>query len=52
VGATDRVQLDDVGLRLLLKQLGYTNSQHADDIWYLDPRYVAPECIQNGLIGP
>jgi hypothetical protein len=52
VGATDRVQLDDVGLRLLLKQLGYTNSQHADDIGYLDPRYVAPECIQNGPIGP
>jgi len=52
VGATDRVQLDDVGLRLLLKQLGYTNSQHVDDIWYLDPRYVAPECIQNGPVGP
>ena len=52
VGAADRVQLDDVGLRLLLKQLGYTNSQRADDIWYLDPRYTAPECLQNGPVGP
>jgi serine/threonine protein kinase len=52
VGETDRAQLDDVGLRLLLKQLGYTNSQRLDDIWYLDPRYVAPECIQNGPVGP
>ena len=52
VGVTDRVQLDDVGLRLLLKQPGYTNSQRADDIWYLDPRYAAPECLQNGPVGP
>lgn len=52
VGAEDRAQLDDVGLRLLLKQLGYTNSQLANDIWYLDPRYVAPESIQNGPVGP
>lgn len=52
VSATDRVQLDDVGLRLLLKQLGYTNSQHAGDIWYLDPRYAAPECLQNEPVGP
>jgi len=52
VGNTDRVQLDDVGLRLLLKQLGYVNSQRLDDIGYLDPRYVPPEYIQGGQIGP
>jgi hypothetical protein len=52
VGAMDRVQLDDVGLRVLLKQLGYMNSQRPEDIWFLDPRYEAPECIQNGAIGP
>jgi serine/threonine protein kinase len=51
VGVIDRVQLDDVGLRLILKQLGYVDSQRVDDIGYLDPRYVAPEHIQNGPIG-
>ena len=50
--ATDRVQLDDVGLRFLLKRLGYVDSQRADDIGYLDPRYAPPEYIQGGLIGP
>ncbi|HET8852634.1 MAG TPA: FHA domain-containing serine/threonine-protein kinase [Ktedonobacteraceae bacterium] len=50
--ATDRVQLDDVGLRSLLKSLGYVDSQRADDIGYLDPRYAPPEYIQGGLIGP
>jgi serine/threonine protein kinase len=52
VGVTDRVQLDDVGLRPLLKQLGYVGSQQADDIGYFDPRYVSPEYIQGGQIGP
>jgi hypothetical protein len=51
VGAVDRVQLDDVGLRSLLKQLGYVNSQRGDDIGFLDPRYVPPEYIQGGQIG-
>lgn len=50
--AADRVQLDDVGLRLLLRQLGYANSQYAGDLWNADPRYIAPECLQNGAIGP
>lgn len=50
--ATDRVQLDDVGLRSLLKRLGLVDSQRADDIGYLDPRYAPPEYIQGGLIGP
>ena len=45
-------QLDDIGLRLLLKQLGYMNSQQGGDIGYLDPRYAAPESLQNGPISP
>jgi serine/threonine protein kinase len=52
VGDTDRVQLDDVGLRLLLKQLGYKYHQQNDDIGFFDPRYVSPEFIQGGQIGP
>jgi serine/threonine protein kinase len=49
---TDRVQLDDTGLRLLLKQLGYTYDQQNDDIGFFDPRYVSPEFIQGGQFGP
>ncbi|HLX56226.1 MAG TPA: FHA domain-containing serine/threonine-protein kinase [Ktedonobacteraceae bacterium] len=52
VGETDRAQLDDIGLRMLLKEMGYTSSQRVDDIGYLDPRYAAPESIENGPIGP
>jgi hypothetical protein len=52
VVVTDRVQLDDVGLRALLYELGYLNSQHPEDIGYLDPRYVSPEYIQGDPIGP
>ena len=52
VGGRDRVQLDDVGLRTLLKQLGYVHGQRVDDIGYFDPRYVPPEYLQNGRIGP
>ena len=52
VAITDRVQLDDVGLRFLLNGLGYTGSQHPADIGYLDPRYAPPEYIQGSLVGP
>lgn len=52
MAATNRVQLDDVGLRSLLKRLSLVDSQRADDIGYLDPRYAPPEYIQGGLIGP
>jgi len=52
VGISDRVQLDDVGLRSLLKELGYINSQRTDDIGYLDPRYAPPEWIAGGQTGP
>jgi len=51
VGENYRAQLDDIGLRLLLKQLGYMNSQRGGDIGYLDPRYAAPESLQNRPIG-
>lgn len=49
VGVTDRVQLDDVGLRSLLTTLGYVNSQQVDDIAFFDPRYAPPEYINGGL---
>ncbi len=52
IGVTDRVQIDDVGLRALLLTLGYTSSQRNDDIGYLDPRYSPPEYLYNGQIGP
>src|SRR6266699_6953387 len=52
VAVTDRVQLDDVGLRSLLNALGYVNSQRPDDIGFLDPRYAPPEYINRGSIGP
>ena len=52
VGMSDRVQLDDVGLRPLLKELGYINSQRPDDIGYLDPRYAPPELIVGSQTGP
>jgi FHA domain len=32
--------------------LGYSGNQRSADIGYLDPRYVPPEYIQGGLVGP
>jgi serine/threonine protein kinase len=52
VADTDRVQLDDAGLRLLFKQFGYRYNQQIDDIGFFDTRYVSPEFIQGGQIGP
>lgn len=49
---TERVQIDDVGMRALLRELGYVDSQQTDDIGFLDPRYAAPESLQGGTIGP
>jgi len=49
---TDRVQVDDVGLRLLLKQLSNQYNQQHDDIGFFDPRYMSPEFVQGGQIGP
>ena len=50
-GVTDRVQVDDVGLRSLLTALGYVNSRQVDDIAFLDPRYAPPEYINGGVVG-
>ena len=50
-GIQDRVQIDDIGLRLLLSATGSINEQHNDDISFLDPRYAPPEYIQSGHIG-
>jgi serine/threonine protein kinase len=52
VGVTDRVQLDDIGLRPLLRELGYLPDPSLDDIGYRDPRYASPESITAGVIGP
>ncbi len=48
----NRVQLDDVGLRALFRQLGYVQGQNTPDIGYFDPRYMAPESIYQGVISP
>ena len=50
IGLDDRVQLDDVGLRIIFRQLGYVPGQSMQDISYLDPRYMAPEHIYQGII--
>jgi serine/threonine protein kinase len=52
IGLDDRAQLDDVGLRGLLRQLGYIQGENVNDIEYLDPRYMAPEYIFQGIISP
>lgn len=51
VGITDRVQIDDIGLRLLLSSLGYMNNQQDDDYGSLDPRYAPPEYLTGGQVG-
>ncbi len=51
IGVADRVQIDDIGLRILLQRLGYNSSQRGDDIGYLDPRYAPPEYINGGRVG-
>lgn len=52
IGQADRVQIDDIGLRSFLNTLGYSYSQHHDDIGYFNPRYTPPEYINNGRVGP
>jgi len=52
IGLDDRAQLDDVGLRGLLRHLGYIQGEQVNDIEYLDPRYMSPEYIFQGIIGP
>lgn len=50
VNVTDRVQLDDIGLRALLKTFGYIPGQQTGDIGYLDPLYASPELINGGMV--
>jgi serine/threonine protein kinase len=50
-GQGDRVQIDDMGLRSIFRQLGYVQGQSIQDIEYLDPRYMPPESIYQGIIG-
>jgi len=52
VGIDDRIQIDDIGLRALLKALGDVSNQPDDDPGFFDPRYAAPEHIQGSQIGP
>ncbi len=52
VGIDDRVQIDDIGLRPLLQNMGYVSNLRPDDIGFLDPRYAPPEYINNGPGGP
>ncbi len=52
LGITDRVQIDDIGLRSLLRSLNYVSSMRSDDIGHLDPRYAPPEYIKPDTIGP
>ncbi len=51
IGLEDRVQIDDVGLRAIYRQLGYMSGQNSQDIGYLDPRYMAPEQFFQGSTG-
>ena len=52
VEVTDRVQLDDVGLRIILSGFGVLNNQQNDEYGSLDPRYAPPEYIVGGQVGP
>ncbi|GAC1626174.1 MAG: hypothetical protein NVS4B9_17710 [Ktedonobacteraceae bacterium] len=52
VSITDRVQIDDIGLRSLLQSLNFVSQQSSDDIGYLDPRYAPPEYIKSATTGP
>jgi serine/threonine protein kinase len=52
LGLVDRAQVDDIGLRTMLTQLGHTHSQQSNDFGYLDPRYAPPEYINNEERGP
>lgn len=48
----ERVQIDDIGLRMMLRGLGYAPNERPDDIGFLDPRYTSPESISGGVVGP
>ncbi len=50
VNIIDRVQIDDIGLRNLLRTLGYIPDQQTSDIGYFDPLYAPPELINGGIV--
>ncbi len=52
MGVSDRIQLDDIGLRILLSGLGALSSRQSDEYGSLDPRYAPPEYIVGGQVGP
>jgi serine/threonine protein kinase len=52
IDITDRVQIDDIGLRTLLQATDYQPGSRVDDIGYLDPRYAPPEYIKHTQLGP
>lgn len=49
---TDYVQLDDPGLRELLRRAGYTQMTWGTNIDNIDPHYASPEHLQGAAIGP
>ncbi|GHO73204.1 hypothetical protein KSD_09750 [Ktedonobacter sp. SOSP1-85] len=49
---TDRVRLDDIGLRELLRALGASNSTASDSLAAIDPRYASPEHLSSQPVGP
>lgn len=50
IGPDDRVQVDDVGLRLIFRQLGHVSGHSTQEIGAVDPRYLAPEHMHQGVI--
>ncbi len=52
IGVTDRVQIDDVGLRTLVNGFGMLNNQQGNAYGSFDSRYAPPEYIMGGPIGP
>jgi len=52
-GRYDTALVADIGLRRFLQTLGYTEQETAaTPLLHIDPRYAAPEQLQNGSIGP
>jgi serine/threonine protein kinase len=51
-GITDRVQIDDVGLRPLLSAIGTMSDRPGQEAESFDPRYTAPEYISGVPISP
>jgi serine/threonine protein kinase len=55
LGGFDRVQIDDLGLRALLHTLASAGAIDKKSTFFLitlDPRYTAPEYLQEGQAGP